>query len=187
MSKILASDEDKAFIRKILTSPGDVAPRLVYADWLDEHDTDDSHRAAEFLRLLAELTQTGKLTRRYEQIKIQLRRLQEHLPKPWVAYLDVPLIEACAEQFRFVCPKSWERLRPDKNALVRHCEHCERDVHYCATIKEAAKCATEGKCVAIPSSVLRHKRDLEFAIDKLHKPEEDDLFGDNRIVMGDFA
>jgi uncharacterized protein (TIGR02996 family) len=28
--------DDEAFIRAIVDSPGDDAPRLIYADWLDE-------------------------------------------------------------------------------------------------------------------------------------------------------
>ena len=40
--------EDEAFVRAIVDSPGDDTPRLVYADWLEEHG--DSSRA-EALRL----------------------------------------------------------------------------------------------------------------------------------------
>ena len=32
------TDDERAFRLKIMESPGDMAPRLVYADWLDEHD-----------------------------------------------------------------------------------------------------------------------------------------------------
>ncbi|MCE9560982.1 MAG: TIGR02996 domain-containing protein [Planctomycetes bacterium] len=31
-------NEDEAFIRAIVDNPGDDTPRLVYADWLDDHD-----------------------------------------------------------------------------------------------------------------------------------------------------
>ena len=30
--------DDEAFIRGILANPGDDAPRLIYADWLEERD-----------------------------------------------------------------------------------------------------------------------------------------------------
>src|SRR5262245_6320063 len=39
---------DAGFLKAILDSPDDDGPRLVYADWLDEHG--ESHRA-EFIRL----------------------------------------------------------------------------------------------------------------------------------------
>jgi uncharacterized protein (TIGR02996 family) len=32
---------DDAFLQAILESPDDDTPRLVYADWLDEHDRDE--------------------------------------------------------------------------------------------------------------------------------------------------
>ena len=53
--------EDPAFLAAIQAAPHDDAPRLVYADWLEEHG--DSSRA-EFIRLqceLAELHKTWKL------------------------------------------------------------------------------------------------------------------------------
>ena len=40
--------DDDAFLRAIADAPGDDAPRLVYADWLDEHGQPDR---AEYLRL----------------------------------------------------------------------------------------------------------------------------------------
>jgi uncharacterized protein (TIGR02996 family) len=42
--------DDEAFIRAIVDAPGDEAPRLVYADWLDERGVGRSatrHRALE--------------------------------------------------------------------------------------------------------------------------------------------
>src|SRR4051812_49564005 len=40
--------DDDAFLRAIADAPADDAPRLVYADWLDEHGQSDQ---AEYLRL----------------------------------------------------------------------------------------------------------------------------------------
>jgi uncharacterized protein (TIGR02996 family) len=44
--------EDEAFLRAILDAPDDDAPRLMYADWLDEHG---DPRRAEFIRLQCRL------------------------------------------------------------------------------------------------------------------------------------
>ena len=41
-------DEERAHLRAIATEPAEDAPRLVYADWLDEHD---DHNRAEFIRI----------------------------------------------------------------------------------------------------------------------------------------
>ena len=52
---------DDAFLQAILESPDDDTPRLVYADWLDEHGQSDR---AEFIRescLLARLRWVRKL------------------------------------------------------------------------------------------------------------------------------
>src|SRR4051794_28757608 len=47
--------EDKGLLADILENPDDDAPRLIYADWLDEHARDESDRArAEFIRLQIE-------------------------------------------------------------------------------------------------------------------------------------
>src|ERR1700738_3753443 len=43
---------DDAFLADILTRPADDAPRLVYADWLDDHGDPDR---AEFIRVQIEL------------------------------------------------------------------------------------------------------------------------------------
>ena len=45
-------DEMSPFLRTIAENPGDDAPRLVFADWLDEHK---QHARAEFIRLQIEL------------------------------------------------------------------------------------------------------------------------------------
>jgi uncharacterized protein (TIGR02996 family) len=48
MAKMLHTDTDTAFLRTILANPDDDAPRLIYADWLDEQGDADR---AEFIRL----------------------------------------------------------------------------------------------------------------------------------------
>src|SRR5688572_3979360 len=48
--------EDAGLLTDILEDPEDDAPRLVYADWLDEHASDESgHARAEFIRVQIEL------------------------------------------------------------------------------------------------------------------------------------
>jgi uncharacterized protein (TIGR02996 family) len=47
-------EDDTAFQRAILASPADMALKLVYADWLQEHDDP----RAEFVRLQVELHTT---------------------------------------------------------------------------------------------------------------------------------
>src|SRR5438477_12991110 len=49
----MTPDADRrAFLRAIADAPDDDAPRLLFADWLDEHAKSDADRArAEFVRL----------------------------------------------------------------------------------------------------------------------------------------
>src|SRR4051812_45771075 len=46
--------ERRAFIDAILEAPDDDAPRLVFADWLDEYGGDAERARAEFIRLQCE-------------------------------------------------------------------------------------------------------------------------------------
>src|SRR5437762_9382326 len=50
--------DDDAFLRAIIDNPDDDLPRLVYADWLDEHG--DAARA-EFIRVQCELARVSSL------------------------------------------------------------------------------------------------------------------------------
>ena len=53
-----------ALLRAIAAAPDDDAPRLVYADWLDEHGPGDADRArAEFVRLACGLKPKVQITR----------------------------------------------------------------------------------------------------------------------------
>lgn len=51
------SVEQSAFLRAILTHPGDDTARLVYADWLQENGQEER---AEFIRVQVELTRTPR-------------------------------------------------------------------------------------------------------------------------------
>jgi uncharacterized protein (TIGR02996 family) len=67
----MAADED-AFLRAIAENPADDLPRLVYADWLDEHG---HHGRAEFVRLDCERRRSRPTGREWETTDARLRRL----------------------------------------------------------------------------------------------------------------
>lgn len=85
---------DDALMRSIRAAPDDDAPRLIYADWLDEHDQPER---AEFVRVQCELSReypdevAGKrgdhLLRsaggRYCLLRERERGLAEHHSKDW--------------------------------------------------------------------------------------------------------
>jgi serine/threonine-protein kinase len=66
--------DDDAFLRAIADAPDDDAPRLVYADWLDEHGQPDR---AEFIRLLCSGEEPAVLER--------LREVAPSLDSTWAA------------------------------------------------------------------------------------------------------
>lgn len=162
MSDSAFTDDDRAFLRTILSNPAELTGWLVYADWLDEHD---DPRAAfirlELKRLAPETTQTERFG-----IVAELEELRPALDPDWVAIFDRPRIENCDELFAFKCPKRWEQLRGTDDPTVRHCAACRKEVYYCHTVREAFDHARRGDCVAIAEGVARAPGDLE------HDPSE---------------
>jgi uncharacterized protein (TIGR02996 family) len=74
------NDQD-AFLAAIHDAPDDDAPRLIFADWLDEHGESDR---AEFIRLQVEMRrereQNAQLTPRLEELFL---RSKECFRRPW--------------------------------------------------------------------------------------------------------
>lgn len=79
--------DEAAFLRGILAAPADDAPRLVYADWLDEQD---DPRGA-YLRAEAAWARTGRREK-------ALRTLAAALDPVWVARVSRPPIGICADK-----------------------------------------------------------------------------------------
>jgi uncharacterized protein (TIGR02996 family) len=79
--------DDEAFIRAVVAAPGDDAPRLVYADWLDERG---DPRGA-YLR--AEVACPGDADR--------LRPVATGLDPVWVARVSRPPAGTCCDRVRF--------------------------------------------------------------------------------------
>jgi uncharacterized protein (TIGR02996 family) len=73
----IATTDDEALLRAVLAHPADDAPRLVYADWLDER----GDPRGEYLRVDLELGRAGK---RADRLLVRARRLRKELPRPWV-------------------------------------------------------------------------------------------------------
>jgi uncharacterized protein (TIGR02996 family) len=65
--------QEEAFLRDIIDNADDDAPRLVYADWLDEHGQPE--RAA-YIRLHLEMDCTPRWDRRW----FELRKAQWSVP-----------------------------------------------------------------------------------------------------------
>jgi uncharacterized protein (TIGR02996 family) len=75
-------DDDTAFRRAILANPADTALKLVYADWLQEHDDP----RAEFVRLQVEL-HTTKTSSAAVDAAAWFLRMGDRLDADWVKFM----------------------------------------------------------------------------------------------------
>lgn len=48
----------------------------------------------------------------------------------------------------FECPKQWETMEETSSPDVRHCDSCNKDVHFCATEEKLERMAAAGECVS---------------------------------------
>ena len=148
------------FLRAIAAEPNDQALRYVFADWLEEQ----GDWRAEFVRLDCELAEIE--TRADTSARNRWRELRKQISPSWLTVLGRSKIENCeGVTFRRPCPQRWELLQATKSAAVRHCESCQRNVHYCGTIDEARKHAELGHCVAVDVAVVRSPGDLSSEFD----------------------
>jgi uncharacterized protein (TIGR02996 family) len=140
--------DEAAFLNAILANPEDDAPRLVYADWLDERGDPASEAKAAFLRALAVLARPGGQGRHWRRVCQSARNLDND----WLAVVGKMPIEACPKTR---CPGRWERLRATLVRRERACDQCRKTVYYCPTLIEGQDRAWEGRPVVVSITVSR--------------------------------
>lgn len=59
--------------------------------------------------------------------------------------------------FGFQCDKSWDDLTKAENEKIRHCNHCKKEVHFCANPSELMDAISRDLCVAIDATA-DHKK-----------------------------
>ena len=161
--------DEQSFLNAILAAPNDSAPRLIYADWLDEKNDLDSVAKATFLRSLETRDADPK----------GLQRLAADLDPGWLAVVSRLPIENCQEDQRnanevghkmvvrrlyghdYRCGRRWDELQVTNENGIRFCDTCNHHVHYCDTIMSAREHAAEGHCVAVDLGIIRREGDLE--------------------------
>lgn len=163
--------DEGSFLQAILTNPTDDLPRLVYADWLDEQQTEETKNKAEFLRLTAALVMETNMTTRLK-LEQHLTAKARHLPTDWLPAVSRLSTENCAVagntirqpletiEFEFECPVLWEAMTPTGDVAIRRCESCKQNVYYCDTIGQAREHARQGHCVAVDAAIPRTEGDL---------------------------
>jgi uncharacterized protein (TIGR02996 family) len=102
--------DDEAFLRAIGAAPADDAPRLVYADWLEERG--DAARA-EFIRVQCELARPGGERGRRTELRLRERELLQTHGHAW------------ASPFRPACD-NWEFRRGFVEVIAGSADKLER-------------------------------------------------------------
>jgi uncharacterized protein (TIGR02996 family) len=72
--------EHDGFLQAVREAPDDDAPRLIYADWLDDHG---EHARAEFIRAQCALARLGEGDEEYWPLRVRAGRLQAEHGKRW--------------------------------------------------------------------------------------------------------
>ncbi len=80
-------DERQALMAAIIANPDDDTPRLVFADWLQEHGDKHGQARAEFIRLQCELAQQGESNPRTPETRRAAALKSKHMAK-WVGPLS---------------------------------------------------------------------------------------------------
>lgn len=150
--------DEPAFLNAILANPQDDAPRLIYADWLDERGDELATQKADFLRVTCRMLTAPPGPRL--PLLTRLRQQAARLDPEWLAVVSKLQLEACLSAFEIRCPKQWENLRGTNNPKVRWCESCNKSVHFCDSIDAARGLARQGRCVAVNLTVVRQAGDL---------------------------
>src|ERR1043165_8521656 len=77
---LLAADDLDALYASVLADPADDTPRLVYADWLDEHGQPER---AEFIRLQIEIARRPIGSAEADESAVRLEALRESYARTW--------------------------------------------------------------------------------------------------------
>jgi uncharacterized protein (TIGR02996 family) len=78
---------EQAFLEDVIAHPADDAPRLVYADWLEEHGDEKGLARAELIRVQCELAKLPEGEPRREKLAKRERALLKKYGKRWAGPL----------------------------------------------------------------------------------------------------
>jgi uncharacterized protein (TIGR02996 family) len=126
-------DERKALLKVIAANPDEDTPRLIYADWLDEHGDENDRARAQFIRDQIEYTHTHPAEPRFGVIVRRAYELEQQHGADWLGSLTK--LKKLAFQFRRGFPGSVyadaEPFLKAQAAILKHgptvCEvHLER-------------------------------------------------------------
>ena len=85
------ADLGQALLQAVIAEPQEEAPRLIYADWLEEQDRPEDVGRAEFVRVQIELAHTTQETARTGQLRKREKELWAAHKEKWLAHLPAHL------------------------------------------------------------------------------------------------
>ncbi|MGL6095623.1 MAG: hypothetical protein ACRC7O_07495 [Fimbriiglobus sp.] len=80
-------------------------------------------------------------------------------------------VRNCLPVIRFVCPKTWESMSSTDDPHVRHCQRCDRAVHYCADDESTIAHARLGHCIAREMHEVKSLRRVFIGLASEVEPE----------------
>jgi uncharacterized protein (TIGR02996 family) len=113
------TSERESLLFAIAANPREDTPRLMYADWLDEHGNDSDHARAEFIRLQCELSHTLPAPRFATSMDFQFEREREHLALTGKTEL-LPQLTRCRDLFHRHGQAWLAELPEDAEEVVFH-------------------------------------------------------------------
>ncbi len=75
--------DEHGFLTAIVANPDDDAPRLIYADWLDERNHDDDAARAAFIRLQCRLESPSIRAQERRQLESAAKAILQNYEKKW--------------------------------------------------------------------------------------------------------
>jgi uncharacterized protein (TIGR02996 family) len=110
---------EAGLLAAVFAEPHDDAPRLVYADWLDEHGDEHDRARAEFIRLQCEIARLDEDDPGYAELARRQSRLWNRNARRWRAGLSRSLRESPFVR-GFLYPKEHRSYSPAN--FLRHAE-----------------------------------------------------------------
>jgi len=169
--------DERSFITEILRHPYDDAPRLVYADWLEER----GDPRGEYLRLECELVGLKSGDALFEELGPRFLELRLGIDRNWLAEIGRTRVATCVK-FHYRCPQRWEQLTPLREPGTRFCGSCQETVYYCPDPASAYEHARQGHCVALDATTSTSAVWLPPKLPDRRRVEEEETF-----VLGELA
>lgn len=139
---------EQAFLARLREAPDDVEARLVYGDWLEERG---EHGKAATLRWFAQPRSPSERMTTY------------HVEHAWLALVSRVAIHGCRMAGPSPCPGQWTALEPTADDCMRRCGTCQREVRFCATLRDVREGSEADQAVAFSATLERRMALRVFA------------------------